>query len=121
MNAQVELGKIPSPTFPNTVILNKRVYFWRSEVEHYKAQLVRRSAGLAPAPYPQRPEGDSLVHAWKIAKELGVCSATVLRRRREAGGAVLSIPAATLMVRRAVAANYRRKAKAKAAKSLAAE
>jgi len=73
------------PPFPQVIYINGRGYIWRSELEHYKKQLVRYALGGQQEPPPASlPEHDALV-ALKIASaELGVGRRTIGRRIKDA-------------------------------------
>ena len=72
------------PRFPAVVHINGRGYIWRSELEAYKAALVRCALGGRRPPPASRPEHDALI-ALKIASaELGVGSRTIERRIKDA-------------------------------------
>jgi hypothetical protein len=77
-------SKAESPPFPAVVHINGRGYIWRSELEAYKAALVRYALGGQPEPPPKpRPEGDSLVPLRVVSGELGICRRSVGRRIAE--------------------------------------
>jgi hypothetical protein len=69
------------PPFPTVFDIHGRGYVWRSELESYKAALVRYALGSQPEPPPKsRPEGDSLVPLRVVSGELGICRRSVGRR-----------------------------------------
>jgi hypothetical protein len=73
------------PPFPPVTYVNGRGYNWRSQLEHYKEQLVRHALGGQPQPLPMtRPAQDALVPLKITGFELGVGRRTLGRRIKAA-------------------------------------
>lgn len=68
---------------PPSLLINKRRFFRKSQIEHLKRVLIAKAVGAAEPPYVE-PESESFVPAPQVAREFGLSKRTFWRRLKDA-------------------------------------